>query len=65
MIDYIVKGQLLEKEDQIKSLSDKFDNLQSMVEKMIQSLATDSTQQDLYTIAKTMLSSGILKPSPK
>ncbi len=62
---YVVKGQLLEKEDQIKSLSDKFDNLQSMVEKMIQSLATDSTQQRLYTIAKTMLSSGILKPSPK
>jgi hypothetical protein len=63
--NYVVKGQLAEKEEQIKSLSDKFDNLQSMVEKMISSLVNDSTQQGLYTIAKTMFSSGILKPSPK
>ena len=63
--NYIIKGQLSEKEDQIRSLSDKFDNLQLMVEKMISGLANDSTQQSLFAIAKTMLSSGVLKPSPR
>ena len=63
--NYIIKGQLLEKEDQIRSLSDKFDNLQSMVEKMISILANDTDQQNLFATAKTMLSSGILKPSPR
>jgi hypothetical protein len=29
--NYMIKGQLIEKEEQIKSLSDKFDNLHSMV----------------------------------
>jgi integrase len=61
--NYIIKGQLVEKEEQIKHLSDKFDNLQSMVEKMISSLASDSNQQNLNTIARTMHMSGILKPS--
>ena len=62
---YVVKGQLLEKEEQIKSLSYKFDDLQSMVERLISSLASDISQEDLSKLAKSMFSSGILKPSLK
>lgn len=61
--NYVIKGQLLEKEEQIKSLSIKFDNLQSMVESMVSSLANSNDQQDLNAVAKTMFSSGILKSS--
>jgi hypothetical protein len=63
--NYIIKGQLLEKEEQIGSLSYKFDNLQSMVERLISSLASDSSQENLNQLAKSMFSSGILKPSLK
>lgn len=62
---YVIKGQLLEKEEQIKSLSYKFDDLQSMVERLISSLAADSSQENLSKLAKYMFSSGILKPSLK
>ena len=62
---YMIRGQLLEKEEQMKSLSHKFDNLQSMVEQLISSLATNSSQKSLNEVAKSMFSSGILKPSLK
>jgi uncharacterized Ntn-hydrolase superfamily protein len=62
---YLIKGQLLEKEEQIKSLSYKFDDLQSMVERLILSLASDSSKESLGKLAKSMFSSGILKPSLK
>ena len=61
--NYIIKGQLVEKEEQIKSLSDKFDNLQLMVEKMISSLAVEIDQKSLNKVARSMFSSGILKLS--
>jgi integrase len=61
--NYIIREQLLEKEEQIKSLSIKFDNLQSMVETMISNLAHDNDQKNLNGVARTMFSSGILKSS--
>lgn len=50
-----------EKEDKLKRMEERFDVIQSMMEKLIVGLFTTTDQQQLNTIAKTIFSSGILK----
>lgn len=42
------------RDEQIRPLAAKFDNLQSMVERMVSNLANNSDQQNLNAIAKSI-----------
>ncbi len=53
-----------EKGDELKYLEEKFDVIQSMMEKLIIGLSKTTDQQQFNTIAQSMLSSGILKAKP-
>jgi hypothetical protein len=50
-----------EREDKFKYMEEKFDVMQSMMEKLIIGLSKTTDQQQLNTVAQSMYSSGILK----
>ena len=61
--EYIIRGKLEEKDEQIKNHSDKFNTMQSMLEKVIAGLGKATDQQQVNTMAASLLSSGVLKLS--
>jgi integrase/recombinase XerD len=50
-----------EKEDKLLQMEEKFDAMQSMLEKLIRGLSSTTDQKELNIIAQSMFSSGILK----
>src|ERR671919_2124250 len=50
------------KEDRLEMMEEKFNAMQSMMEKLLVGLSKETGQQQLNTIAQSMLSCGILKP---
>ena len=61
--EYIIRGKLEEKDEQIKNHSDKFNTMQSMLEKVIAGLGKATDQQQVNTMAASLFSSGVLKLS--
>jgi hypothetical protein len=49
------------KEDKLEMMEEKFNAMQSMMEKLLVGLSKETDQQQLNTIAQSMFSSGILK----
>lgn len=58
--EYIIKGKLQEKDEAIEILNKKFNDLTSIIESMVTSLANVSDQKSLNTIAQTMYASGLI-----
>ena len=59
--DYIIKGKLQEKDEQIKSLVDQFSSMKNMLESLVKGLPVNKDQEQVNTFAKTLFSSGIVK----
>ena len=49
------------KDDKLEMMEEKFNAMQSMMEKLLVELSKETDQQQLNTIAQSMFSSGILK----
>ena len=58
---YLIKGRLQEKDEQIKSLTDQFSSMKTMVEKLVSGLSETKNQQQVNVIAHSLFSSGIMK----
>jgi len=52
-----------EKENQLTKIQQQYDNLQSLLERLIMGLSKTTDQQQANTIAQSLFSSGILKPA--
>jgi hypothetical protein len=52
-----------EKENQLTKIQQQYDNLQLMLERLIMDLSKTTDQQQANTIAQSLFSSGILKPT--
>ena len=59
--EYIIRGKLEEKDQQIENLSAKFDSIQSMLEKVITATTQDQNPQQFSAMAQSSLTSGLLK----
>ena len=59
--NYIIRGQLVEREEQMKILTDRVNSMQSMMEKLVTSLCKTTDQQQIYAMAQTLFSSGVLQ----
>ena len=58
---YLIKGKLQEKDEQIKSLTDQFSSMKTMVEKLVSGLSETKNQQQVNVIAHSLFTSGIMK----
>ncbi len=58
---YLIKGKLQEKDEQIKSLTDQFSSMKTMVEKLVSGLSETKNQQQVNVIAHSSFTSGIMK----
>ena len=61
--EYIIKGKLQEKDEQIKSLTDQFSSMKNMLESLVKGLSETKDQQQANTVAQSLFSSGMLKPA--
>jgi vacuolar-type H+-ATPase subunit I/STV1 len=59
--DYIIRGKLEEKDEQIKNLSERFNSMQSMLEKVITATTQVQNPQQFSAIAQSLFTSGVLK----
>jgi len=59
--EYIIKGKLQEKDEQIQSLTDQFSSMKNMLESLVKGLSEAKDQQQANTIAQSLFSSGMLK----
>ena len=50
-----------QKEDKLSVMEERFNNMQSMLEKLILGLTTSRNQEQLNAIAESLFSSGVLK----
>jgi hypothetical protein len=59
--EYIIRGKLQEKDDQINSLTAQFSNMKNLLERLVDGLSNTKDQQQFYMLAKSFFSSGILQ----
>ena len=58
--EYIVKGKLQEKDDQINALTQQFSSMQSQIQSLIATLSESKDQHQLNQTAQILYKSGIL-----
>ncbi len=63
--DYIIKGKLQEKDEEIKNLASQFTALKKVVENMISNFGDTHDQDTKNTIAQSMFASGLIKADKK
>src|SRR5207248_2844196 len=63
--EYIIRGKLEEKDEQIKNLSEKFNSMQSMLEKVITATTQVQNPQQFSAMAQSLFTSGVLKMEEK
>jgi hypothetical protein len=63
--EYIIRGKLVEKDYQIKNLSEKFNSMQSMSEKAITATTQVQNPRQFSSIAQTLFTSGVLNVEEK
>ena len=62
--EYIIKGRLQEKDEQIKSLKDQFSSMKTLLERLVTGLSETKDQYQINVVAQSLFSSG-LEPIPK
>ena len=63
--EYIIRGKLVEKDYQIKNLSEKFNSMQSMSEKVITATTQVQNPRQFSSIPQTLFTSGVLNVEEK
>jgi integrase len=59
--EYIIKGRLHEKDEQIKSLTDQFSSMKNMLSDLVKGLSETKDQQQVNVITQSLFSSGVIK----
>ena len=59
--DYLLKGKLREKEEEIHSMKEQFNAMQSQLQTLISTLGNIKDQNKIDEFSKTLFESGILK----
>ena len=59
--DYIIKGKLQEKDEEIKDLKEQFSSMRNMLESLIKGLSETKEQHQINSITQSLFSSGIIK----
>ena len=59
--DYIIKGKLQEKDEQIKSLTDQFSSMRDMLNKMVKGISETKDQKHVNSVTQSLFSSGVIK----
>lgn len=59
--EYIIKGKLQEKDEEIKNLNDQFISLKKVVENMVSNFSDISNQNEKNSIARCLFSSGVIQ----
>jgi len=62
--DYIIKGKLQEKDEEIKDLKQQFSSMKNMLESLVKGLSETKDQQQTNIFAQSLFSSGALKKVP-
>jgi GTPase involved in cell partitioning and DNA repair len=58
--EYIIRGKLQEKDEEMKSMKQQLDTMQSQIQSLMSTFSNMQEQPQVDTIAKTLYSSGIL-----
>ena len=59
--EYVIKGKLHERDEEIKSLTDQFSSMKNMLEGLVKGLSETKDQQQVDVISQSLFSSGIIK----
>jgi hypothetical protein len=59
--EYIIRGKLQEKDDQMKTLTAQLSNMKNLLERLVDGLSITKDQPQFYTLAKSFFSSGVLR----
>lgn len=59
--EYIIRGKMHEKDEEMKALTERVNSMQTMLEELISTLPKAKDQNQVDTIARSLFSSGILK----
>jgi integrase len=61
--EYIIKGKLQEKDEEIKVLNEQFASLKRVVENMVTNFGNSANQQDKNSVAQCLFDSGVIEKS--
>jgi len=59
--EYIIKGKLHEKDEEIKDLKEQFNKMDIMISTLVKNLGKSKDQDEVNIMANSLYSSGILK----
>ena len=59
--DYIIKGKLQVKDEQIQSLSNQFSSMKDMLNQLVKGLSETNDQKHVNTVTQSLFSSGVIK----
>lgn len=59
--DYIIKGKLQKKYEQIRSLTDEFSSMKKMLNHLVKGLSESKDQKQPNSVTQSLLSTGIIK----
>src|SRR3954469_19767706 len=59
--EYVIKGKLQEKDEEIKDLKEQFNKMDGMISTLVKSLGKAINQEEVDMMANSLYSSGILK----
>lgn len=59
--EYIIKGKLQEKDEEIKGLKEQFTKMESMISNLVTNLGKMKQQDEINVMASSLYSSGILR----
>jgi hypothetical protein len=59
--EYIIRGKLQEKDEEMRSMKQQVDTMQSQIKSLMSTFSNIQEQPKLDTIAKTLYSSGLIK----
>jgi predicted RNase H-like nuclease (RuvC/YqgF family) len=59
--DYIIKGKLQEKDEQIISLTNQFSSMKDTLNHLVKGLSETKDQKHLNTVTQSLFSTGVIK----
>jgi hypothetical protein len=59
--EYIIKGTLIEKDEQIKSLTDQFSSMKNILNQLVRGLSETKDQQQVNSVTQSLFSSGVIE----
>ncbi len=59
--EYIINGKLMEKDEQIKFLTDQFSSMRDMIDHLVKGLSETNDQKQINVVTKSLFLSGVIK----